>query len=331
MIQSQLTFYENDKYKDSISENQVSKFYQVLHESLHQVLSDRVSIGEILMFGQPKGVKDETRKFLIKDQENRKIAVALCSSPASPKIIARGVESSYLAKQRVGSELGYHILGALCEGKIDGLSYAIFPYCQPLSDSRLLWYAQRFLLRPSLFKWLTCITEATVTKVNSDEIEENFIVPLQHLVELETITDRVRVGALDTLERLAKGTWHPCHTLMHGDLWKGNVLIAPPSLDSAENRPWKERFVIIDWPGGMIKGYGIYDLIRLAQSFKSGKKQLREQVKAHCEILDCEFTDARCHLLAALSYRGMHLENFPASRFAKMADSCLKTLEEIGG
>ncbi|CUR34488.1 hypothetical protein PL9214640495 [Planktothrix tepida PCC 9214] len=35
--------------------------------------------------------------------------------------------------------------------------------------------------------------------------------------------------------------------------------------------------------------------------------------------------------LKALSYRGMHLEKFPLARFAKMADSCLKTLEEIGG
>lgn len=329
MIQSQLNSYQNDEYECFILENQVSKFHQVIHESLHQVLGDRASIGEILMFGQPKGVKDETKKFLIKDNKNQKIAVALCSSPVSPKIIARGVESSCLAKQIVGSELGYHILGTLCEGEIGELSYAILPYCQPLSNSRLLWYAQRFLLRPSLFKWLTGITEATVTQVNSDAIEENFVLPLRHLVELELITDRVRAGALDTLERLAKGRWHPCHTLMHGDLWKGNVLIAPSSL--GENRPWQERFVIIDWPGSMVKGYGIYDLIRLAQSFKLGKKQLREQVNAHCEILDCEFTDARCHLLAALSYRGMHLENFPVSRFAEMADSCLKTLAEIGG
>ncbi len=330
-MESYLNPGQANNYNYPISDHQVLKLKQVLYKSLHEALGAHANIGEISMFGQPKGVKDETTKFLIKDQKGRKIAVALCSSPASPKIVARGVESSRLAQQQVGSDLETHILGALCEKEVGGLSYAILPYCQPLSDSRLLWYAQRFLLRPCLFKWLTSVTEATVTQVNSDEIEENFIVPLQHLVELEMITDGVRAGALDTLERLAKSSWHPCHTLMHGDLWKGNVLIAPSSLGSLENRPWKERFVIIDWPGSMIKGYGIYDLIRLAQSFKLGKKQLREQVNAHCQILDCEFTDARCHLLAALSYRGMYLENFPVSRFAKIADSCLKTLAEVGG
>ncbi|MBE9142007.1 hypothetical protein [Planktothrix mougeotii] len=331
MKQSDLAPYPYHRYKYPISENGILNFTQVLQESLTEALGGNTSIGEISTFGQPKGIEDETTKFIIKDQSGRKIAVAVCSSPASPKIVARGVESSRLAKQRLGSGLGDHILQPLCEGEWGGLSYAALPYCQPLSNSRLLWYSQRFLLRPSVFHWLTCIAEATATKADSDEIQQNFLIPLKHLVELDGITDPVRAGAYDTLERLAKGTWSPYHVLMHSDLWKGNVLIAPSSVNNIGNRPWQDRFVIIDWPGGLIKGYGIYDLIRLAQSLKLGQRQLRKQVNAHCQILNGEFTDARCHLLAALSYRGMHLEKFPLARFAKMADSCLKTLEEIGG
>ena len=116
------------------------------------------------------------------------------------------------------------------------------------------------------------------------------------------ISDRVRAAALETLERLADGTWSPRHVLMHNDLWKGNILLDYSPVSQIKNSSFQERFVITDWAGSMIRGYGMYDLIRLAQSLNLGAKQLRKNVTAHCLILGCDFADARCHLLSALSY-----------------------------
>ena len=241
------------------------------------------------------------------------------------------MERTRLAKQALSPDLGRVILDPLLEGEIRGLSYAVLPYCQPLSNSRLVWPVQRALLSPHVFQWLERVTEATATKVHPKQIEPNFMEPLKHLAELEEMTKRVRVAARQAINRLGDGHWTPRHVLMHNDLWKGNILLDHRQVSRFGKRLRTERFVIIDWMGAMIKGYGMYDLIRLAESLKLGNRELRKQITTHCEFLDCDFTDARSHLLASLGYLGMHLEHFPLPRFVQMADSCLQKIEQIQG
>jgi hypothetical protein len=67
----------------------------------------------------------------------------------------------------------------------------------------------------------------------------------------------------------------PNYVLMHGDFWKGNILIAPKADFPAAGTRWNERFVIIDWPGSITQGYAMFDLIRLAQSFRLSSNALK--------------------------------------------------------
>jgi hypothetical protein len=155
--------------------------------------------------------------------------------------------------------------------------------------------------------------------------------PLRNLAKLDGVSDRLQNAALESLERLISGKWLPRHVLMHSDLWKGNILHGDSRLaETGYNLPTRS-FATIDWGASNIKGYGIYDLIRLGQSMRLSSRQLQAQVSIHCQILDSDFIDARSHLLTALGYLSMHLGCFPLNRFVELSHSCLNTLEQIGG
>jgi hypothetical protein len=310
-----------------MSQLTVNEFKQHLLNPLTEVFGASIKIGEITSFFQTKGLMDETVKLMVKDSNGHNIAVVLCSSPVSPKLVARGAKNSHLAKHMLNPVLGNHILTPLYEGDFQGLSYTITRYCMPLSSNRAIWYFERALLSPLLFKWLAMITRATVTQLNSSQIETEFVIPLHHLIELDGMTDGIRSRAKQALDRIERGQWQPCQLLMHGDLWAGNILLDINNRDTFHIIP---PFKIIDWAGSLIQGYAMYDLLRLGLSLKLTTTQMHQQIASHCQILNCDLVDASSHLLSALAYMSMNLEYFPLHRFVTTADSCVAALERAG-
>jgi hypothetical protein len=112
---------------------------------------------------------------------------------------------------------------------------------------------------------------------------------------------------------------------MHGDLWIGNVLLRDAT--SGLKGAWSDRFVIIDWPGSMLRGHAIFDLTRLTQSISTGERALASELIRHCQALQCDPEDAVGYLLAALGHLEMNLEQFPFDRFMGMATACYHQLE----
>jgi hypothetical protein len=155
----------------------------------------------------------------------------------------------------------------------------------------------------------------------------DFATALRHIAAHQRLGPAIRNGAAQATERLDCGQWTPMHALAHNDLWKGNILLDPKS-------PWRGaafgRFAIIDWLGASVAGYPIYDLIRLAQSFKVSQRTLDREVRLHCSILGCELVDAGGYLAAALGNLGLHLEEFPEDRYVELADACWSTLSLVG-
>jgi hypothetical protein len=297
-----------------------------LDDPLADALGDRYGKLEVPLLSRANTVADGTTVLLLRDSAGQSRAVVLCSTPVSPDMVQRAMNRAHQAKVILGASTGATILDPLAEGSVRGLSYAVLPYCNGLSESRLVWWIQRELLRPSIFDWLWRVTECTVCDVEPAAIDRSFAEPLRRIASLEQMNDGLRAAAERAAERLDTGAWTPKHVLMHGDLWKGNILIRKANR-AVEQRRWRDRFVIIDWAGSEINGYAMYDLVRLAQSMGLNARSLRSEVDRHCRLLRCEPADATSYLLAALGHILINLEHFPMDRYARVAESCLTTLE----
>ena len=302
----------------------VEELQAELSPTLKRALGE-AGVGEISVLF-PSALADGTTKLMVRDQSGAPAAVVLCASPVAPDMVARGMDRARLAREALGPELGRVICTPLAEGEVRGLSYTVLPYLRPLTDSRLGWRWQRFQLRPALFRWLRLATSSTVSEPSSEEVEDRFQAALSHLEALDTMPPEVQDAARHGLRRLDEGRWSPRFVLMHGDLWKGNVLIDDRDHADRPRRPWVERFMIIDWPGAQIDGYGMYDLVRIAESLDLSRRGLRREVQAHCDALDCEVADAISHLAAALGFVGQNLEHFPMDLYVWMAKTCVDRL-----
>lgn len=263
-------------------------------------------------------VADGTRVLDLRDGDGDVRGVVLCSSPAAPDMAARDVARARLAREALGPSLGGVVLEPLAAGRLDGLSYSVMPFCRPLSDRRVLWAMQRRVLVTPLLTWLAQATERTASPVAASGLDSAFAAPLRHLAGMEQVPGPLRAAAEQAGERLAAGAWRPRHVLMHGDLWKGNVLLRPR--DGVA--PWHRRFVLIDWAGSEARGYALYDLVRLALSFGLAPSRLGSEVRRHCRLLECDVQDAAAHLAAALGHLALHLEHFPLARFIETAGAC---------
>lgn len=274
-------------------------------------------------------VADHVFKMLVRDPGGRPLGVALCSNPVSPDLVARGMRLAREAKSMLDPELGAAILDPLFEGECEGLSCVVLPHCRALSTRRLLNRYQLHLLKPGLFHWLRRVTERTVTIPDTARIESAFTVPLSSLARHAELPDRLRNGASAALARLEKKTWSPRHVLAHNDFWPGNVLIDYRNITKRGDRRWRERFVIIDWPTASTRGYPLFDLMRLSMYFKFSDSHLRNELEYHCGYLNCELSEAKSHLLAALAGLLQNLEHFPLPLYRRMAMMCINRLDQI--
>ena len=296
-----------------------------LEEPLADSLDSRYGKLYPSLLSRGEMVADGTTVLLLTDLVKRPQAVVLCSQPNTPDAVKRAMHRANHAKVMLGKRDGSLILDTLAEGSVRGMSYAVLPYCNSISQARIMGWAQRALLRPILLEWLKRVAQTTTQNVQRDAIDSAFREPLCRLVELKIGSERLRAAAELATKRLVSGAWRPRHVLMHGDLWQGNILIRGAKT-SAER--WRDRAVVIDWGGSKIDGYAIYDLIRLAQSFRLSSKELHFELLRYRQILECEVGDMRSHLLAALGYLLMNLENFPIDRYVNLAQACLATLDE---
>ena len=262
----------------------------------------------------------------VADAEGQPRAVILCSSPESPDMVQRAMDRARRSKASLPAAAARHILDPLALGRIGAMSYAVLPHCRELAPGGLAWRVQRQVLSPALFDWLWSVNAATLRRIEEDELEWRFLQPLEKLAGLEAAGSEVRAEAQRAARRLQEAEWHPRTVLMHGDLWKGNILLRPARGMAAW--AWRERFVVIDWPGSDACGHAFFDLVRLAQSMRLGHASLAHEIDRHCALLQCSREDTMGSLLAALGRMAMQLEHFPMQRFAQMVQACHATLHD---
>jgi hypothetical protein len=284
-------------------------------------------IGENVMLqplGKLKELPDATTKVLIRTVAGRPVAVVICSRPVAPELVARGTRMSEQIRELIGEPLGEVIIKPIGHGEVDGRSFVILPYCCDLSAYRPIRMIQRFRIQRGLLSWLRQATaKATEEHGSGTPVTQSYAAVLEHLERQRLFGREIQAAIHHALNRLASGRWRPCHTFDHNDLHLGNVMLA------AQSR-WTEcptfPFVLIDWAGANPKGFGIYDLIRLARALNLSSASLRWELVAHGEALQCEPQDILGHLLATLGRLHQHLEHFPEQRFVATANACWELL-----
>lgn len=255
------------------------------------------------------GVADASSVYIVQDR------YVLHLSPAEyPNVAADAVAHRAEARAALG-DLGFVVPRVLVSGKFQGRSYMISPRYRPLSAGRLRGRWEWWRLRPRVLGWLRDVAARAVP--TSDAAIARFHDAIDALATFPDLSKHLRDSADRAAKDLRSGALVPRFNVMHGDFWRGNIL-------GSQEVP----FVLIDWRGSLVEGFAIFDLIRCAESFRIGKRELRGELEAHARSLGVEPRQTETFLLAALGNLARDLGEFPAERFLNMAERCHRLLNE---
>jgi hypothetical protein len=286
-------------------------------------LADEFGKFEVSFLGRANDVADGTSVFLLSRNGRHPFGVVLRSSPQAPGMVDRLIRQADVVRTLLDPSTAKVILHPLAVGTAHGLSYAVLPYCRPLSQNRIVWTVQRAWLRRAILDWLLEVNKSTVKRIDATLTQIKFVEPLLHLASLEFVSGEVRLAAKAAVDRLKAGIWIPRVVLMHGDFWKGNILIPISSYKKSFLRP---EFAVIDWAGSQTDGYGIFDLVRMAHSLALRPKVLRAELLRHSELLVCGLHETSYYCMAALGHLAMNLEHFPVKMYQRMTELCYRQL-----
>jgi hypothetical protein len=246
--------------------------------------------------------------YLVRDGGTSVLKV---SPPPYPDAIEEMVEKAKLARQALGERLGSCIPVPIDQWRTNGVSCGLFEELVPISKNRLIRFAQRKRITPLVLRWLRDIASLD-RGPNRDAISYLNALAGCPFEPLRLAADRAfaEINANALVLR---------STVIHGDLWLGNVMLDPSG---------ERDFMIIDWGGSSVDGLGIFDLVKFAESARLSPRALNAELAAHAERLGCSLPQTRIYLVAALGYIWHNLNQFPAEKFAMMADNNLRTLEK---
>ena len=232
------------------------------------------------------------------------------SPRSAPDVIEEEQRKASEAKAALGETAGSVVLLATHQGRLDGLSYSVTAFHQPISQSgiELPWKPS---LRAAILEWLRTSVSVTLSEnICRGDIADS----VASLRDIADSSSFLRLAAEVAYDRCKSDEFSPRKVLMHGDLWSGNLL-------KCRNQTYP--FYIIDWRGSRKTGYPIFDLVRMAQSLKIPHGRVCLELFNHARLLKCELQDARTYLVAALGSLAANLDQFPTDRFIALAESAL--------
>jgi hypothetical protein len=289
--------------------------------SIHQDLAETLV--------QDSDVRIALRKYGIVERRKTKLAdspsvheigksfIVLVSPLAFPDVAADEARSIKSVRQLLPAHLSSLTLDIAAEGRLeDGRSFVVMPRGIPLSGSRLIFELQKRRIKPVIFDWLAGL--ATKAAAPSDKTSAEYQASLESLARLNSIPAGISSAARDGLARLSKGGFVPRHCPMHGDLWRGNIIYGRDKSPK-----------VIDWRGSRMDGYGFFDLVKFAHSFRVKAEDLRSEVQIHAKSFGIDVIDARTTLLASCGFISRNLGEFPVENFVAMTSSLCNYFEAL--
>lgn len=301
-----------------------------LRDGLDRALAPTGGFGRLSLLRPPGTLLDSVTTLLVQDGDGRPNGIVQCSASratGADDLVRREVDRGQAARAALGPRLGDALLEPLLVADDGDRTFAAYPLCRPMPEARWRWVAARLGLRGPLLDWLFEVTRTTRREPTPDDLTRDFTRPLEAVAGDPRLSPPLRAGAREALARLEAGAWRPVHTVVHGDLWRGNVLRWPRRIWWRE-RPPRLPFVLIDWRGSRARGHPIVDLLRLIDLLRGGARTLRRQLERHCWALGCEPDDARGYLLAGIGAGGMSLGCMEPRRWVLGAEALWSQLVE---
>jgi hypothetical protein len=256
-------------------------------------------------------VVDGARVYSVEDDRSYVLHI---SPDAFPSVVRESVDKSQKAREALGPQLAAVIPVPLAQWEIKGVTCALFEEFRPISDRPFTRYLHMRNIRPKVLSWLRGVVQLDrgESSVSEQALQALGCCPYEQL----------RQAAASALQRVKADGFVPQKRIMHGDLWSGNVLLDPTG---------KRQFTLIDWRGSNVDGFAVFDLIKFSESARMSSRDLRRELHAHAQSLNCDVGDTRIYLLAALGLIWLNLDQFPPDRFAAMALRNFRTLEAALG
>lgn len=292
-----------------------------ISNALCSSFGERVEAIQIEKMDKRPNVADASENFRIK-ASNKKLFLKLSNSEF-PNVVDEEVQQSRKCKDYLGCEVGSVILTPVLSGEINGRSYAVFDYCEGFGGNRIIWWYQKQKLMPSIFSWLRAVLLHPVSKQQSDTRTSNGIEhAIDSLRRLHGLPDwfSAEMSGARFSGALSKG----CNTrsLMHGDLWKGNILRSPAHCNGM-------NFVIVDWRGAHIDGFPFFDLICLCRSLRVSRSTARTELDKHRMLIGCGMFEARLYIIGGLGLIARNIDQFPLTAFWDLARETLNYIDSL--
>lgn len=279
--------------------------------ALHGSTPQPGALPELRFLGKNTAVADAQEIYQVGED-----FVMLVSPGEFPDASEQEAAKMRAMKERLGPHAGRVVLDVRGQGRVQGRSFFIVPRCRPLPTGRMRNKIARWRLQGEVLQWMR---EVAVLADPPDALAQvQFTTSLQALERMQQLPRNIRDAAARFGTALACGAVQARHVPMHGDVWSANILRRPDG-----------RFVLIDWIGSNIRGYGVYGLVRLAGSFAMARHRLAREIRWHAQALGHPELAAELHLLGALGYYARNLGEFPVDRFVHTARHCYDTFTSV--
>lgn len=273
---------------------------------------------------------DSRMQYLVRNARGQLVMLVRISSEIDPQAIRRSEQTARDIAARLGETGARHIMTATAEHEVEGRSVAVYPYSRPMATGRISWVAQRRVVGPKLIRWLGQLGRQTSNALSDSEISERLLQPLSSVIEDQTDLDpRFQKASSDLVERLNSGKASGVAVASHGNIGRTHVRFGKPGTTSGTGSSGN-RFMVVDWDAGDMRGYPFVDLVRAATSLRVRKRVASDALNSMCTHLDVKPGDVAGYVAASLGHMRQNLNYCPPHLLSLLARTLAGELARLG-